>query len=155
MITGIELTVLIVFIIIILITIMYISLSNTISGDKIDTFNKYLNTKNDEKSTIKAINEVLEKNDFKEIEVDDDEVSPVSLKTKEVELIKSTSIYNEIDSKNRNSTKNWLNKVLLNITKTRNKNKIAKLKIKSKLLSTVEKVILAILFRNNKKNKGL
>ena len=155
MITGIELTVLIVFIIIILITIMYISLSNTISGDKIDTFNKYLNTKNDEKSIIKAINEVLEKNDFKEIEVDDDEVSPVSLKTKEVELIKSTSIYNEIDSKNRNSTKNWLNKVLLNITKTRNKNKIAKLKIKSKLLSTVEKVILAILFRNNKKNKGL
>ena len=153
--TGIELTVLIVFIIIILITIMYISLSNTISGDKIDTFNKYLNTKNDEKSIIKAINEVLEKNDFKEIEVDDDEVSPVSLKTKEVELIKSTSIYNEIDSKNRNSTKNWLNKVLLNITKTRNKNKIAKLKIKSKLLSTVEKVILAILFRNNKKNKGL
>ena len=154
MIIGINIIILIV-VVIFLVFILYISVMNTIKGDNIETFKKYLDTKNDKKSTHVAIKESLEKNDFKKIEVNEKEMNPISLRSKEAELIKDASLYSNVNSKNNGMIRIWLNKVLLAAKKSRNKDNIASLKIKSKILSTIEKTILVKLFRGDKKDKSL
>lgn len=150
-----ELIVLLIIIIVILVCIMYTNTINAKKFDKIDVFKKYLNTKDDTKSTHDKIEEKIQKNNFKKIEIKEDDICPTSIKTKEINLLKNATIYNELDSKNKTNIKILLNKNLLFATKKRNRNKLAKLKIKSKMLDLVEKFVLSMLFKNNKRNKEL
>lgn len=150
MISDIESMILIGLIVLFLIVILYFNIKKLLNGDNTDTFKKYLDTSNDKKPTYKAINDALTKNDFKKVEKAEYEKDPVSLRSKEAQLLKKLDVYNDINLKDKSAIRIWINKIRLKLEKIRNKSNSNKLKLKLGLLKTINEVVLRVFFHKGK-----
>lgn len=118
-------------------------------------FIKYMNIKNEEKSTSTLINEAIVKNDFKKVEVCElDTIAPYSIKTKEIQVLRKLLMNKSIDIGERNSIKEYLKRVVLMTNKENNINKLSKIKIDSDNLKNANDIITKSIVTKDK-SRGL
>ena len=113
-----------------------------LKNDITNIFIKYMNTKNDKKSMSAIINDIIKKNDFKKVEVHElDDITPSSLKTKEVQVLRQLLMNKNINLKEKNSIKEYLKRIVLMANKENNMNKLSKIKIDAENLQNINEII--------------
>ena len=113
-----------------------------LKNDITNIFIKYMNTKNDKKSMSAIINDIIKKNDFKKVEVHElDDITPSSLKTKEVQVLRQLLMNKNINFEEKNSIKEYLKRIVLMANKENNMNKLSKIKIDAEHLQNINEII--------------